>query len=271
MGSDLLHADDTPIRVLDRSRREKGLGKGVKQGRIWAYVRDQRPWAGGAPPGAVYRFAPDWKEEHVLSHLANARGILQADGYKGYAKLYEPGADGVLRLREAACWAHLRRDFHDFWASTKSEIAREALDRIGKLYDIERDINGQPADVRQATRQKLSEPKVAAGKKAVSAAMREAGTSLKSAWRGQITGAGLGTRLGNSIRLASFPKSGDSLNAAALVWSNAPVIIGAHDTGPLIRSKNGFWLSSRLIDLHSQNKTVAASATEERKTFGHLL
>ena len=89
----------------------------------------------------------------------------------------------------------------------------------------------------------LMQAEIAAGEKAVSAAMREAGTSLKSAWRGQITGAGLGTRLGNSIRLASFPKSGDSLNAAALVWSNAPVIIGAHDTGPLIRSKDGFWLA----------------------------
>jgi transposase len=162
MGSDLLHADDTPIRVLDRSLRDKGLGKGVKQGRIWAYVRDQRPWAGASPPGAVYRFAPDWKEEHVLGHLANARGILQADGYKGYAKLYEPDPDGTRRLREAACWAHLRRDFHDFWSSTKSEIAREALDRIGKFYDIERDITGQPADVRYATRQNLSRPKVEA-------------------------------------------------------------------------------------------------------------
>ncbi|MFT5340941.1 MAG: transposase [Paracoccaceae bacterium] len=58
MASDLLHCDGTPIRVLDRSRRDKGLGKGVKQGRIWAYVRDQRPWAGTAPPGAVYYFAP---------------------------------------------------------------------------------------------------------------------------------------------------------------------------------------------------------------------
>ena len=167
--------DDTPIRVLDRSLRDKGLGKGVRQGRIWAYVRDQRPWAGAAPPGAVYRFAPNWKEEHVLSHLANARGILQApsrglkanhcramDGYKGYAKLYEPEPNSGRRLREAACWAHLRRDFHDFWTSTKSEIAREALDRIGKLYDIERDLNGQPADVRHATRQKLSKPKVEA-------------------------------------------------------------------------------------------------------------
>ena len=163
MGSDLLHADDTPIRVLDRSLRDKGLGKAVRQGRIWAYVRDQRPWAGSSPPGAIYYFAPDWKEEHVLSHLADARGILQADGYKGYAKLYahdEP--DGAPRLREAACWAHLRRDFHDFWASTKSEIAREALDRIGKIYDIERDINGQPADVRHAARQKYSLPKVEA-------------------------------------------------------------------------------------------------------------
>lgn len=89
----------------------------------------------------------------------------------------------------------------------------------------------------------LMQAEIAAGEKAVSEAMRDAGSSLKSAWRSQITGAGLGTRLGNSIRLASFPKSGDSLNAAALVWSNAPVIIGAHDTGPLIRSKDGFWLA----------------------------
>ena len=84
---------------------------------------------------------------------------------------------------------------------------------------------------------------VAAGEKAVSAAMREAGTGLKTAWRSQITGAGLGRRLANSIQSQNFPRSGESLNAAALVWSKAPVIIGAHDTGPLIRSKNGFWLA----------------------------
>jgi hypothetical protein len=84
---------------------------------------------------------------------------------------------------------------------------------------------------------------VAAGERAVSAAMREAGTELKTAWRGQITGAGLGRRLANSIRSQTYPKVGDSLNAAALVWSKAPKIIGAHDTGPLIRSKNGFWLA----------------------------
>ena len=84
---------------------------------------------------------------------------------------------------------------------------------------------------------------VAAGERAVTAAMREAGTGLKSAWRLQITGAGLGTRLANSIRSQNFPRSGESLDAAALVWSKAPVIVGAHDTGPLIRSKDGFWLA----------------------------
>ena len=84
---------------------------------------------------------------------------------------------------------------------------------------------------------------VLAGESAVSAAMRQAGTNLKSAWRMQITGAGLGLRLANSIRTANFPKFGESLNAATLVWSNAPVIVGAHDAGPLIRSKNGFWLA----------------------------
>ena len=84
---------------------------------------------------------------------------------------------------------------------------------------------------------------IKAGEKAVSAAMREAGTELKSAWRGQITQAGLGRRLANSIRSASYPKSSDSLEAAALVWSKAPVIVGAHDAGPLIRSKSGFWLA----------------------------
>ena len=89
----------------------------------------------------------------------------------------------------------------------------------------------------------LMQAEIAAGEKAVSAAMRAAGTELKSDWRAQITGAGLGRRLANSIRSQTFPKTGGSLNAAALVWSKAPEIIATHDTGPLIRSKNGFWLA----------------------------
>ena len=84
---------------------------------------------------------------------------------------------------------------------------------------------------------------VVAGERAVTGAMREAGNSLKTAWRGQIAGAGLGRKLANSIRSQTYPKVGQSLSAAALVWSKAPAIIGAHNTGPLIRSKNGFWLA----------------------------
>jgi len=152
MASSVLHADDTPIRVLDRSAKKKELGKAVKQGRIWTYVRDQRPWSGAAPPGVVYYFSPDRKGEHPRSHLAQSNGILQADAYTGFRELYEMRADGTQQFREAACWAHLRRDFHDVWTTSKSEIAREALDRIGTLYDIEREIAGQPAEVRLAAR-----------------------------------------------------------------------------------------------------------------------
>ena len=84
---------------------------------------------------------------------------------------------------------------------------------------------------------------IKAGEKAVSAAMREAGSDLKSAWRGQITQSGLGRRLANSIRSQTYPKAGDSLKAASLVWSKAPQIVSAHDAGKMIRSKSGFWLA----------------------------
>ena len=84
---------------------------------------------------------------------------------------------------------------------------------------------------------------ILAGEKAVTTAMRAAGAGLKSDWRAQITRARLGQRLATTIRSKTFPAAGESLEAAALVWSNAPQIIGAHDTGPLIRSKDGFWLA----------------------------
>ncbi|MBB1498104.1 DUF6441 family protein [Paracoccus sp. MC1862] len=90
---------------------------------------------------------------------------------------------------------------------------------------------------------RIMEAETRAGEKAVTTAMREAGTGLKTVWRAQITGAGLGARLARTIRSEQFPKGRASLNAAALVWSKAPVIVAAHDTGPLIRSKDGFWLA----------------------------
>ncbi len=84
---------------------------------------------------------------------------------------------------------------------------------------------------------------VRAGEKAVTVSMRQAGEGLKAAWRAQVVGAGLGRRLAGSIRSQTYPRSGQSLNAAVVVWSKAPVIVGAHDIGPLIRSRNGFWLA----------------------------
>lgn len=162
MTTDRLHADDTPIRVLDPARRAAGSARGVKEGRIWVYVRDDRPWAGTDPPGAAYWFSPDRKGEHPQNHLAGFAGILQADAYAGFKELYKPDAAGHVRVREAACWAHLRRDFHDVWKATGSPIAKDALDRIGALYDIERQIAGQPAEARLAVRRKESQPRVEA-------------------------------------------------------------------------------------------------------------
>ena len=164
LASDRLHADDTPVRVLDPSKRIDGIGKGVKEGRIWTYVRDDRSWGSTAPPGAAYFFSVDRKGEHPQRHLAGFSGILQADAYSGFKALYAPDASGKPRIREAACWAHLRRDFFDVHTATKSETAREALDRIGDLYDIERQIRGQSRDARRAVRQEETRPKVCAFK-----------------------------------------------------------------------------------------------------------
>ena len=163
LASDLLHADDTPIRVLDRAKKGE-LGKGVKEGRIWACVRDQRPWSGASPPAVAYHFSPDRKGEHPQKHLGASKGILQADAYAGFRDLYLVEGNGEARFLEAACWAHLRRAFFDVEKETGSEIAQEALKRIGALYDIEAQINGRSANERHAVRQAHSRPKVKAFK-----------------------------------------------------------------------------------------------------------
>jgi transposase len=102
--TDRLHVDDTPIKVLDLSRKSADpMTKGVKEGRIWVYVRDARPWGGGDPPGVAYYFSANRKGEHPQSHLAGFSGVLQADAYGGFKKLYEPSLNGEARIREAAC------------------------------------------------------------------------------------------------------------------------------------------------------------------------
>ena len=146
MAAERVHADDTTVPVLD-----PGRGK-TKTGRLWCYVRDDRPFAGKVAPAVLYCYSPDRKGEHPRAHLAPFRGILQADGYAGYARLYDRG------VTEAACWAHARRKFFDVHAATHSPLALEALQRIAALYAIEATIRGQPPDARLAVRQAQSAP-----------------------------------------------------------------------------------------------------------------
>jgi transposase len=140
MSAERVHADDTTVPVLD-----PGRGK-TKTGRLWCYARDDQPFGGNAAPAVLYCYSPDRKGEHPRQHLAGFRGILQADGYAGYAGLYDRG------VIEAACWAHARRKFFDVHASTQSPLALEALRRIAALYAIEATIRGQPPDARLTTR-----------------------------------------------------------------------------------------------------------------------
>lgn len=101
--------------------------------------------------------------QHPQGHLGAFKGVLQADAYGGFAELYQATApDAEPRIREAACWAHLRRDFHDIWKATASPVAKDALERIGRLYDIEGEIVGQPAERRREARQNRSRPHVQA-------------------------------------------------------------------------------------------------------------
>jgi transposase len=147
MAAGKLHADDTPVPVL-----APGLGK-TKTGRLWTYVRDDRP-AGDSTPAAVwFAYSPDRKGEHPRSHLSNFTGTLQADAYAGFEQIYEAG-----RIQEAACWAHVRRKFYDLEVAHKSPVAAEALERIAALYAIEKEIRGRPPDERRDVRNTRSRP-----------------------------------------------------------------------------------------------------------------
>ena len=147
LGGQAIFADDTPIGV-----QAPGHGK-LKTARLWVYVRDERPWAGAAPPAAVYRFTPDRRGKWPQEHLAGFAGWMHADGYAGFAALYRGGA-----ITEVACLAHVRRKFYDVHASTGSAIAEQALARIQKLYGIEGDARGQPPDRRRDIRQGKARP-----------------------------------------------------------------------------------------------------------------
>jgi transposase len=149
LGADKIHGDDTPVPVL-----APGMGK-TKTGRLWTYVRDDHPAGQDIPRAAWFAYTEDRKGEHPRQHLSKFTGILQADGYAGFHHLYEEG-----RIVEAACWAHVRRKFYDIQVANGSAIAADAIERIGLLYDIEREIRGKPASLRREVRQSRARPLV---------------------------------------------------------------------------------------------------------------
>jgi transposase len=146
MGAGKLHADDTPVPVLD-----PGRGR-TKTGRLWTYVRDDRPADSDEPAAVVFHYSPDRRGEHPKEHLKPFTGILQADAYAGFGHLYGE------RIREAACWAHARRAFYELHQANQSPVAAEALERIGALYAVEAEIRGRPPDERMVIRQARAGP-----------------------------------------------------------------------------------------------------------------
>ncbi len=150
LGGSTLHADDTPIPVL-----EPGLGR-TKTGRLWTYVRDERPAGQETPPAVWFQYSPDRKGIHPQQHLKRYRGALHADGYAGFNHLYVNG-----EVAEVACWAHVRRKFYDIVQATGSPIAAEVIERIAMLYAIEKEVRGKPPDDRKAVRQARAGPLLA--------------------------------------------------------------------------------------------------------------
>ena len=150
LGANKLHADDTPVPVLQP-------GNGVtKTGRLWTYVRDDRPAGSADAPAVWFQYSPDRKGEHPVAHLRDFTGILQADGYAGFDRLYARGD-----IVEAACWAHARRYFWDVYDSQKrlpGSLAEQALQRIALLYEVEADIRGQAPEERRRQRREQAGP-----------------------------------------------------------------------------------------------------------------
>lgn len=174
LAAERLHGDDTTVPVLAKGK--------TATGRCWTYVRDDRafagqsagPFGGRAPPAAVFFYSHDRSGEHPQQHLARWSGILQADAYGGYGKLYDVQRTAGS-IVEAACWAHARRKFFelaDLAAAARrrakgrtpviSPLALEAVQRIDALFEIERAISGRPTEQRLAVRQEQSAPLVAA-------------------------------------------------------------------------------------------------------------
>ncbi len=165
MGAERLHGDDTTVPVLARGK--------AATGRIWTYVRDDRPFGGPAPPAALFYYSPNRAGEHPRQHLVDWSGILQADAYGGYTRLYDAGRQPGP-IMEAGCWSHARRAFFvlaDIEASARrkadgkkpepiSPLALEIVQRMDRLFEVERAFNGRSSQDRLIARQERSAPLV---------------------------------------------------------------------------------------------------------------
>ena len=163
LAAERLHGDETTVPILAKGK--------TATGRIWTYVRDDRPFGSQTPPAAVYYASRDRRGEHPQRHLQNFTGILQADAYSGLNALFET-ARQPAPVTPAFCWAHGRRLFFELAdiaknarrgrsATAISPIALEAVKRIDALFDIEREVNGLSAEKRLLVRRERSLPRLA--------------------------------------------------------------------------------------------------------------
>ena len=163
MAAARLHGDDTTVPVLAKGR--------TRTGRLWAYVRDDKPFGGPAPPAALFRYSPDRRGEHPEQHLVGWAGVLQADAYAGFGGLYADDRE-PKPVKPALCWAHARRKFYELAdiaagahrgkaAPPISPLALEAVRRMDAIFDAERAVNGASAEARLAARRETIAPTVA--------------------------------------------------------------------------------------------------------------
>ena len=217
MAANKLHADDTPVPVLCPGRGT------TKQGRLWTYVKDDRPAGSDQPPAVLFRYSPDRKGERPQAHLEPFVGVLQADAYAGFDRLYGE------RIQEAACWAPVRRKFYDIHAASQSPIAAETLERIGHLYGVESDIRGRPPDERASIRKARAGPELEA----------------LHTWLQKI--------------LTTLSKKGELAVAIRYAVSRWPALVRYRDDGRLEIDNNAAERSLRAVALGRKNWLFAGS------------
>jgi transposase len=221
-----IHLDDTPVPVLAKGK--------TRTGRLWTAVRDDRPFGGPDPPAAAYFYSADRSGSHAETWLAAYAGIVQADAFSGFGRLYEPGRKHGT-IVEAGCWAHARRKFFELADLQKAPIAVEAVARIDAIFAVEREINGRAPGERQAVRQDRSRPLV---------------TSLEAWLRA------------NKAKLSPKARTAGAIDYMLKRW---PAFIRFLDEGRVCLSNNAAERAIRPLAVGRRNWTFAGSDTGGRR------